>query len=433
MALFQPITQVRLTNVALVKLKKGGKRFEVPTYKNKILSWRAGNEEDFDEVVQIPRVFVNVSKGQYASKEDMKNIFGSTDEVEICKFIMKNGDVQVSEKEREVHLEALWSEVVQTVADKVYDLRSGTRLSPAVLENTLKACQFSVKSNIPAKRQALSAISTLIEQRGDIFGRFLMQLCVTVSPDQEIALLSMLEEVDAESVSTVQTRAGWHESTFVIHSAKYKDVQNLISKMNPPGKVSILDNHVTDSAAIHKAQAYASKSLLNESKVDMKFRVPPVGSSSIDDDLEGLLLGVDNSLSNTVKPGHIARPNAAATTHLPHRPPVIPQALLSQQQNFKVPETLPSVVDLGLPSEPSKQDAPAPAPTTSGGRPMVCSTCKFSITGGASAFREHSREDWHVFNVKAKVRNLEPFTEEVYEAMSPKERLQVLAASSSPS
>lgn len=37
---FTPVNQVRLTNVAVVRLKKGGKRFEIACYKNKVVSWR---------------------------------------------------------------------------------------------------------------------------------------------------------------------------------------------------------------------------------------------------------------------------------------------------------------------------------------------------------------------------------------------------------
>jgi len=37
---FFPINQVRLTNVVIVKLKKGGKRFEIACYPNKVLQWR---------------------------------------------------------------------------------------------------------------------------------------------------------------------------------------------------------------------------------------------------------------------------------------------------------------------------------------------------------------------------------------------------------
>lgn len=40
--IFTPTNQIRLTNVAVVRMKKGGKRFEIACYKNKVVSWRNG-------------------------------------------------------------------------------------------------------------------------------------------------------------------------------------------------------------------------------------------------------------------------------------------------------------------------------------------------------------------------------------------------------
>lgn len=40
MSIFTPTNQVKLTNVAVVRLKKSGKRFEIACYKNKVMSWR---------------------------------------------------------------------------------------------------------------------------------------------------------------------------------------------------------------------------------------------------------------------------------------------------------------------------------------------------------------------------------------------------------
>ena len=56
------MTQVRLTNVALVKMKKHGFRFEVACYKNKVVNYRNKVETNLDEVLQIRNVFQNVSK-----------------------------------------------------------------------------------------------------------------------------------------------------------------------------------------------------------------------------------------------------------------------------------------------------------------------------------------------------------------------------------
>lgn len=38
----QPVGFVKLTNVAVVRLNKKGKRFELACYKNKVADWRDG-------------------------------------------------------------------------------------------------------------------------------------------------------------------------------------------------------------------------------------------------------------------------------------------------------------------------------------------------------------------------------------------------------
>lgn len=53
---FTPVNQVRLTNVAYVRLSKKGKKFEIACYRNKVLSWRNKIETDISEVLQIDTV-----------------------------------------------------------------------------------------------------------------------------------------------------------------------------------------------------------------------------------------------------------------------------------------------------------------------------------------------------------------------------------------
>ena len=67
----QPANVIKLTNVSIVRLKKGKKRFELACYKDKILEYRSGNEPDLDNVLQVPTVFLNVSKGESAPNAEL--------------------------------------------------------------------------------------------------------------------------------------------------------------------------------------------------------------------------------------------------------------------------------------------------------------------------------------------------------------------------
>ena len=47
----QPVGQKLLTNIAVVRLKKQNKKFELACYRNKVTDWRNKSENDVDQVL----------------------------------------------------------------------------------------------------------------------------------------------------------------------------------------------------------------------------------------------------------------------------------------------------------------------------------------------------------------------------------------------
>merc|ERR1711988_258005 len=120
--IFTPVNQVRLTNVAVVRLKRSGKRFEIACYKNKVLSWREGTENDIDEVLQTHSIFLNVSKGLLAKKQDLEKAFGE---------IIKNTD----ERERDTETaKELMKEISTIVSSMVVNLENKRPFPSSVIE-----------------------------------------------------------------------------------------------------------------------------------------------------------------------------------------------------------------------------------------------------------------------------------------------------------
>jgi len=134
----QPSNQIKLTNVSLVRMKKGKKRYEIACYKNKVLEWRSGAEKDLDNVLQIPNVFLSVSKGQAAPSQDLHKSFGADKSVDdIILEILKKGDLQVGEKERQAQLERVHTEVIDIVAGKLVDPKSKRVYTSGMIEKAL--------------------------------------------------------------------------------------------------------------------------------------------------------------------------------------------------------------------------------------------------------------------------------------------------------
>ncbi|KAH6624660.1 SBDS protein C-terminal domain-containing protein [Chaetomium sp. MPI-SDFR-AT-0129] len=138
MVIQQPSNQIKLTNVSLVRLKKGKKRFEIACYKNKVLEWRSGIETDLDNVLQIPSVFLNVSKGQTAPSAELAKAFGKGVSVDdIILEILRKGELQVGEKERSAQLERVHNEVVSIVASRLVDPRTKRVYTSGMIEKAL--------------------------------------------------------------------------------------------------------------------------------------------------------------------------------------------------------------------------------------------------------------------------------------------------------
>ncbi|KAH8728157.1 SBDS protein C-terminal domain-containing protein [Phaeosphaeriaceae sp. PMI808] len=133
----QPSNQIKLTNVSLVRIKKGKKRFEIACYKNKVLEYRNRIETDLSNVLQIENVFLNVSKGQVAPKADLEKAFPKKPLEAIIVDILENGELQVGEKERNAELERTKNEVIGIVAGKLVDPKTKRVYTSGMIEKAL--------------------------------------------------------------------------------------------------------------------------------------------------------------------------------------------------------------------------------------------------------------------------------------------------------
>lgn len=127
--------------------------FNCPVDSHRTFSPALSREKDLDEVLQTHSVFVNVSKGQVAKKEDLISAFGTDDQTEICKQILTKGEVQVSDKERHTQLEQMFRDIATIVADKCVNPETKRPYTVILIERAMKDIHYSVKPNKSTKQQ----------------------------------------------------------------------------------------------------------------------------------------------------------------------------------------------------------------------------------------------------------------------------------------
>lgn len=185
--------------MAVVRYKKFGKRFEIAAYKNTVKNWRNGLEKDLDEVLQSTTVFSNVSKGILAKREDMIQVFGTDDEEKICIKILQDGQLQVSDKERQAELENRVRDVAGILSEKCINPKSKKPYTIGVLERALKDIHFSADPKRPAKLQAIETLPLLQAQFPIERAQMQLRIVVPVGSSQDFqALLARRRAVVTE-------------------------------------------------------------------------------------------------------------------------------------------------------------------------------------------------------------------------------------------
>lgn len=119
------------------------------------------SEKDIDEVLQTQVVFVNVSKGQVAKKDDLIKCFNTDDHLKVCLEILQKGELQVSEKERSHQLESTYKDIATIIADKCVNPETKRPYPVGMVEKAMRQVHVSLKPNRNSKQQALEIIPQL--------------------------------------------------------------------------------------------------------------------------------------------------------------------------------------------------------------------------------------------------------------------------------
>lgn len=177
-------------------------------------------------MLQTHTVFTNVSKGQVAKKEDLIKAFGKDDQTEICKEILSKGELQVSDKERQSHLDSLFKDIATTVADKCVNPELKRPYPVTTIEKAMKDIHYSVKPNQNSKQQALQVIKLLKETLP--LERAQMRLQVMFKGKESKKWKEKLVKIQTVEVEKEDRFEDELTIVFLIDPGHYKDVEDMI-------------------------------------------------------------------------------------------------------------------------------------------------------------------------------------------------------------
>ena len=409
-----PINNVQLTNVAVVRMNKGGKRFEIACYRNKVVDYRQGLEQDLSEVLQTDRIFANVSKGEFAKAKDMQKVFGTKDEDEISKLILAKGQLQVSDKERTQQLEKTSAQIAEWISKNCVQPDSDRPYTISQIRHAMQQANVSIHPTKPLKRQYLDCVKLL--QKVMPIQRAKMELLLVVPPeykdDMEDALTSNNVNF-SQPVIAVQSL----KYQILVDPSLYRILNDAMQDMSG-ARIEIVNQVVTKQGDVDLEVEVGQKSGMVAATTNngsSGFQATSTKSFS-----QTRISTQDESESADNDYGYSGADRRKAQKKNKKKNRKMQRRANESGANDFGSSTISSVEVDNLGQSLSSQlkvdgNATASASNTSGDASSrkSCNTCGGFFDSPAE-FRAHFKSDWHRFNQKLKLKGCTPVSEKEF-------------------
>ncbi len=181
---------VRLEDAVIARYEHSGHRFEILVDPNIIDDVKSGKVENVIDYMVIDEIFKDAHKGDRASEELIKEVFGTTDVNEVAKEIIKKGQVQLTTEQRRKMLEEKKRRIIAEIARNAINPQTGAPHPPQRIELAMEEAKVhidpfkSVEEQVPVVLKALRPIIPIrfekvkiaIKVSGDMYGKIYGEL-----------------------------------------------------------------------------------------------------------------------------------------------------------------------------------------------------------------------------------------------------------------
>jgi len=151
---------VDVDKAIIARLKREGETFEILVDCDKALEFRSG-KGSLDDALATYDIFKDVKKGEHASENELKKIFGTDDAGVICEQIIKKGEIQLTKE----HMSKLRAEkrkqVIAIIHRNGIDSKTGLPHPPQRIENALEEARVNIDMFKSAEAQVQDVLEKI--------------------------------------------------------------------------------------------------------------------------------------------------------------------------------------------------------------------------------------------------------------------------------
>jgi ribosome maturation protein SDO1 len=145
----------------VARLVTSGERFEIMVDPDLALEQKTGKQLSISQILVYEAIFKDVSKGEKASEEKLKQIFGTTDPLKIAQTILSKGELQLTTEQRRKLIEDKKKQIMAFISKHCIDPRTGLPHPPMRVEQAISQIRISIDPFKDAEEQAKEVIQAL--------------------------------------------------------------------------------------------------------------------------------------------------------------------------------------------------------------------------------------------------------------------------------
>lgn len=150
-----------LDKAVVAKLKKENKVYEILVDSEKALEFRSGKSMSINDALVTDEIFYDAKKGIKASENELKRLFGTDDKTEICKVIIKEGNVPMTAELLRREIENKKKQIVNMIHRNIIDPNTGKPHPPQRIEAAIHEAKVKIDEHKTAEQQVQAVIDQI--------------------------------------------------------------------------------------------------------------------------------------------------------------------------------------------------------------------------------------------------------------------------------
>jgi ribosome maturation protein SDO1 len=152
---------ISLDDAVIARLESHGSSFEILVDPDLALEFKKGREIDITKILASEEIFKDSKKGDRASLEHIKEVFGVDNLQDAAKIIIRKGDLQLTTLQRRKIQEDRKKQVITIIARDAINPQTKHPHPPARIERAMDEARIHIDPFKPAEEQTPGVIKAI--------------------------------------------------------------------------------------------------------------------------------------------------------------------------------------------------------------------------------------------------------------------------------